>query len=457
MIKRLGYATAALGVLLVVFWARQPLEVAPGNSPFDGIRLHTSQVLAQSSETPVPAPTEPSVSFHASRRDAKTGQPIEAYLSVGNVDPSLDLKVIVAIQAPPGLLLSGDSCASPGLCTGSFDLSSGQNDTIELRAIANQAGLYVLTADVTWRTGEVESTTTSTSLELNITDPAEGQTDVIIHADRTEVSLGDAVELTLTAANSIVKPPMTLKLILRTPSGWSLKGSGFAESCAGQCVATYTVDTGNQRNIDLELVPNQIGRANVEARLEWYFGDDESTLEKRGESLEINVVDRLAVTTETTDSGNSMITTASEILIYLGPALPIVLGFAIVIVVLPWFLASHVKKSRVARRIGGVRSLRVYPVKGGTRLTWDAPVSDDAEDVNGYQVEHWRSVPTHTDSFGKTHRELRLVESVEIAAFPTEYMDNDPSTGVTDMYTVTPFVAVGGPYGIEARTRTIQK
>ena len=265
-----------LGTLLIAIWALGP--------------AHT---LAQA-QTPTSA--EPSVSFHASRGDARTGQPVEISLSVGNVDPSLDMKVTVAIKAPTGLSLNGASCASPGLCTAIHDLTSGQHSTMQLTAIANEAGRFVLVADVTWRSGGGDPSSLSRFLELNIEDAAEGETDVIVHADRTEVELGEPVRLTLTAANSIAKPPMTLKLTLGTPSGWSLSGSGFAESCAGQCIATYDVDKGEQRNIDLELVPNEAGSVEVVARLEWYFGGDVSTLERKADSLSLNAIAPLVPT-----------------------------------------------------------------------------------------------------------------------------------------------------------------
>ena len=43
------------------------------------------------------------------------------------------------------------------------------------------------------------------------------------------------------------------------------------------------------RNIKMEILPNQLGRVEVEARMEWYFGDDTSTLVRRIEKLEVNV------------------------------------------------------------------------------------------------------------------------------------------------------------------------
>ena len=238
---------------------------------------------------------EPSVSFHALRAGARTGDPVGVSLSVGNVDPKLRQNIIASVQAPTGLSLNGASCTSTGLCTAIFELSSGQQDTMQLEAISNQAGNYTLVADVTYSSGGSASNTLSKSLELNITD----STEVIIHANQTDVELGEYVSLTLTAANSIARPTMTLQLILRIPSGWVLSGTGFAESCAGQCIATYEVNQGEQRTIYLQLEPNQEGSVEVEALMEWYFGEDESTLEKKEESLRLNATAPTALPTPT--------------------------------------------------------------------------------------------------------------------------------------------------------------
>ena len=156
---------------------------------------------------------------------------------------------------------------------------------MQLNATANQAGDFVLVAEVAWSSPGGTPVRSSMSLELRIVDPIEGETDVIIHATQTEVNMGEPVTLNLAATNSIAKPPMTLKFILRTPSGWALSGSGFTTSCAGQCIATYTVESGEQRNITLEMLPKQVGSVAVEARMEWYFGEDTSTLERKVESL----------------------------------------------------------------------------------------------------------------------------------------------------------------------------
>ena len=84
---------------------------------------------------------------------------------------------------------------------------------------------------------------------------------------------------------------MTLKLILQVPSGWSISGTGFAGSCTGQCTAKYDVASGDQRSKDIEMEPNQAGSFTVESQMEWWFGNDLSTLDGKEVSLPLAVID----------------------------------------------------------------------------------------------------------------------------------------------------------------------
>ena len=126
--------------------------------------------------------------------------------------------------------------------------------------------------------------------------PHVGQPTVNLHATQTEVQLGDPVRFQLSVVNFIAKPEMTLKLIMQVPSGWSMSGSGFTESCTGQCTATYEVASGYQRSIEFDMQPNQAGSFTAEAQIEWWFNDDVSTLDGKAVSLPMVVIDHSAPT-----------------------------------------------------------------------------------------------------------------------------------------------------------------
>ena len=241
---------------------------------------------------PTPTTGQPETYLHSGNPKGKTGQPVPITLTVQNPSSNPTLNFDVALRAPSGLALDGPECDSPGRCAATYALKGGEQKVMEVRATANSAGQYLLDAEVSWHGGDgsaVPSLSRLLTLTLDITKPDD--LDVTLHATKTEVNVGEPVRLELAASNSIAKPPMTLKFILRTPSGWSLSGSGFAESCAGQCVATYNIDTGGQRNISLEMLPNQAGPVKVEARMEWYFGEDRDALEKREETLELRALE----------------------------------------------------------------------------------------------------------------------------------------------------------------------
>lgn len=104
--------------------------------------------------------------------------------------------------------------------------------------------------------------------------PGQEGVSIDLHMDRTVGTVGEDIPATLSIVNSIAKPEMTVRLILRVPSGMSLSGAQFAEACAGQCVAIYKVQPGQLRNINLNLHPNQAGLFNVTGDIEWFFGED---------------------------------------------------------------------------------------------------------------------------------------------------------------------------------------
>ena len=80
--------------------------------------------------------------------------------------------------------------------------------------------------------------------------------------------------LTLSVANSIVKPEMTLQLVLQLPSGLLVSGEGgIGDECSVQCVGIYQVGTGENKDFLLSAVANQPGSFDIDGRMEWYFGD----------------------------------------------------------------------------------------------------------------------------------------------------------------------------------------
>jgi len=113
---------------------------------------------------------------------------------------------------------------------------------------------------------------------------------VHLHGEKTDVVLGEDVLLKLSAVNIIGNPLMHVQVIIIPPSGWSVTSSAFAKTGAGQYTTTYDIESGVGRNIEVRIVPNQIGDDfQVQGRIIYYFGDDSDAREDHTLTLPITV------------------------------------------------------------------------------------------------------------------------------------------------------------------------
>ena len=130
---------------------------------------------------------------------------------------------------------------------------------------------------------------TETATETPSPTPKPGEPSVYLHGEKTDVTVGEDILLSLSAVNLITKPTMTLQLILKVPSGMSITSIEFIESGAGMYTATYTVEPGKERHIGVGIKTNQVGNFNVEGNICYYFGGDKSTAEYKTEVLPVKV------------------------------------------------------------------------------------------------------------------------------------------------------------------------
>ncbi len=112
---------------------------------------------------------------------------------------------------------------------------------------------------------------------------------VELYGEKTDVDLGEEIVLKLSAVNLITKPQMTVQVILTPPSGMSVTSIEFVTSGAGQYTATYRLDPGSGRDIEVRIKTNQIGDFKVKGRIVYYFGDNTSTAEDHTLELPIKV------------------------------------------------------------------------------------------------------------------------------------------------------------------------
>ncbi|MBW6537514.1 MAG: DUF11 domain-containing protein [Mariniphaga sp.] len=129
---------------------------------------------------------------------------------------------------------------------------------------------------------------------------------VNLHGEKTDVALGEDVLLKLSAVNIIGNPTMHVQVIIIPPSGWSVTSSEFAKSGAGQYTTTYELEPGGGKDIEVRIVPNQIGdEFQVDGRIIYYFGNDVETREDHTLSLSITVraqADQTANNPQSTDT-----------------------------------------------------------------------------------------------------------------------------------------------------------
>ena len=131
---------------------------------------------------------------------------------------------------------------------------------------------------------------TSTYQSYKISSSNAQTASVNLHGEKTDVTLGEDVLLKLSAVNIIGNPTMHVQVIIIPPSGWSVTSSEFAKSGAGQYTTTYELESGGGKDIEVRIVPNQIGDDfQVEGRIIYYFGDDLATREDHTLNLPIKV------------------------------------------------------------------------------------------------------------------------------------------------------------------------
>jgi len=124
--------------------------------------------------------------------------------------------------------------------------------------------------------------------------PAPGQktqeADVHLYGPSTEVSVGQDIILNLSAANPTTNPTLTVQLILRVPSGMSVTSDEFIKDDTEQYTASYSVEPGDSRQIEVYIRANQEGSFSITGHLIYYFAGDKSTAEDQALSVPVTVV-----------------------------------------------------------------------------------------------------------------------------------------------------------------------
>jgi hypothetical protein len=112
---------------------------------------------------------------------------------------------------------------------------------------------------------------------------------VHLHGEKTDVVMGEDILLKLAAVNLITKPTMHVQVIITPPSGMSVTSSKFVQSGAGLFTASYEIEPGVGRDIEVRMRSNQVGDFVVNGRIVYYFGDEIDEAEDYTLNLPIKV------------------------------------------------------------------------------------------------------------------------------------------------------------------------
>jgi hypothetical protein len=98
---------------------------------------------------------------------------------------------------------------------------------------------------------------------------------VDLHGERTNIELGQESLL----KGSIVsfntnRDKMHAQIVIIPPSGVSVVSADFVKSPAGQYASDFELDPGKGKDIEVTIIPNEVGEFKVSSKITYYFGDN---------------------------------------------------------------------------------------------------------------------------------------------------------------------------------------
>lgn len=153
-----------------------------------------------------------------------------------------------------------------------------------------------------------ESVDRSLGPVLGSTDStSELKASVSLHGEKTDVILGENIQIKLSAVNLITNPVMRVQVILIPPSGMSVTSSEFSKSGAGQFTTNYDLAPGDGKDIEIKIKANQIGNFDVTGRIIYYLGNETDKVEDSTQNLLIKVRGPLTPTNQKVNEKNEKI------------------------------------------------------------------------------------------------------------------------------------------------------
>ena len=131
--------------------------------------------------------------------------------------------------------------------------------------------------------------TTAESLPMKVdVKCAPQQPCAYLHSTHIKTEVGRQATINVTMYNPL-RESITATLRAPVPSGWELKGKGFAERCGAICNGTYSIPGGQQEFIEIYAVPNNPGNYSFEATVNWTMANVGEGDEPEGIELSLPV------------------------------------------------------------------------------------------------------------------------------------------------------------------------
>lgn len=81
---------------------------------------------------------------------------------------------------------------------------------------------------------------------------------------------------------------MHAQVIIIPPSGISVVAADFVKSPAGQYTSDFDLDPGKGKDIEVTIIPNEVGKFKVISKITYYFGDNKDDNGYEEINLDIN-------------------------------------------------------------------------------------------------------------------------------------------------------------------------
>lgn len=105
----------------------------------------------------------------------------------------------------------------------------------------------------------------------------------------TNITVDRTATITFSGVNLVGNDPMTVQLIVQTPSDVAVAGVANADSGSNQYTAVFRLEPGESRDVGVTLTANQPGEHTVTGIAAYYFGEDSTNTRQFVETVELSV------------------------------------------------------------------------------------------------------------------------------------------------------------------------